>query len=260
MIGLRYTILSAGMFTGIVLSVPAQPPSPPSARNLAYDAAAALVAGASQANVVPGTFRAQVVVDNRFKKPITSPDGRESPDPRNRTGKMHCLVCEYGLAPVVAIFLRSDLKNFDEQSGLAKLIQGVDKLVAKYTTDKLSAFAMYLRLEGGSKIVAVKRADGSEERIEVPKEYPDDENRDLYAAEIRGFAEKVPADNVPWGLVPVTSPAIRTFGIPERVPLTVIIYNRFRIQQRWELAPDDLNDDKVREILQATETMVTTRK
>lgn len=260
MMPLRSTILAAGTLTGIALTVPAQQSASPSATPSALEAATAIIAGATLANVVPGTFRAQLVVDNRFKKPIVSPDGRESPDPRNRTGKIHCLICEYGLAPVVAIFVRSELKNLDEQSGLGKLIQGVDNLIPKYASDKLSAFAMYLRLDGGSKIVAVKKPDGSEERLEVPKEYPDDENRDSYADEIRAFAAKVQADHVPIGLVPVSSPAIRTFGIGERVPITVIIYHRFRIQQRWELAPDDLTDEKIGEILQATKAMLTGQK
>jgi hypothetical protein len=120
----------------------------------------------------------------------------------------------------------------------------------------MAAFAMFLRLEGGPKLVTVKAPDGSEEKVEAAKEYPDDEKRDVYAKEIADFAASVKADNVPFGLAPTTSPSITAFGIAETTPVTVIIYNRMRMAQRWELKLDELTDAKVAEILSATETMI----
>jgi hypothetical protein len=216
--------------------------------------------------VVPATFRAQLVVDNRFKQPIKQEDGSEIPDPRNRTGKMHCLVCEYGPSPVVAIFVRADLKAKDPANPkqtapeLAKFVKAVDSLIPKYRGDRLGAFLMYLRLEGGPKAVTVKAADGSEEKVEAFKEYPDDENRDAYAGELKAFAAATGADNVPLGLAPVSSPSVAAFGIKDDTPVTVIIYNRLRIVQRWELKAEELTNEKISEILNATEQMVTGAK
>jgi hypothetical protein len=218
------------------------------------------------ANVVPATFRAQLVVDNRFKAPIKQSDGSEAPDPRNRTGKMHCLVCEHGLSPVVAIFVRADLKPKDPTKPeatapeLARLVKGVDGLIPKYRGDKLAAFLMYLRLDGGQKLVTVKGADGADEKVEAFKEYPDDEKRDVYANELKAFAAAANADNVPLGLAPTTSPSVAAFGIKDTTPVTVIIYNRLRIAQRWELKAEELTNEKVTEILNATEQMITGAK
>jgi hypothetical protein len=244
---------------------PKTPPAPPASAT-ALAIAGAVNRGASVANVVPSTFRAQLVVDNRFKVPVKNPDGSESPDPRNRTNKLHCLVCEYGLAPVVAIFVRADLVDKDKDKadpkrteGLKNLIKGVDALVAKHRSDKLAAFAMYLKLAGGGKLVTVKGPDGSDEKVEAPKEYPDDEKRDVYAQEIRDFATAVGADNVPFGLSPVSSPSITAFGIGD-APVTVIIYNRLRMARRFELKLEDLNEEKISEILSATEEMITGKK
>lgn len=255
---IRYVVAAVGILAGAALVARAQEPAPvadPTADAVAVGRA--VVRGASLANVVPGSFRAQLVVDNRFKQPVKESDGTESLDPRNRTGKMHCLVCEYGLSPVVAVFVRADLKGVDAGSGLGKLIKGVDSMVPKYRADKLSSFAMFLKLEGGPKLVTIKGPDGSETKVEATKEYPDDEKRDIYAKEIRDFANAVGADNVPFGLAPTVSPSITAFNIGETTPVTIIIYNRFRTAQRWELKLDELTDEKIGEIFSATEKMIT---
>lgn len=254
---IRHAVAVLGVLVGVKLAAPAQdaPPAPSPAAD-AIAAAAAVARGTTVANVVPSTFRAQLVVDNRFKQPVKNPDGSESRDPRNRTDKLHCLVCEYGLAPTVAIFVRSDPKDADANKGLGKLIKGVDSLIPKYRSDKLGTFAMFLKLEGGEKVVSVKAPDGSEEKVEAAKEYPDDEKRDVYAQDITAFAGTLNADNVPFGLAPTTSPSIRAFGIGEATPVTVIIYNRLRMVQRWDLKPDDITDEKITEILNATEQMI----
>lgn len=255
---IRHVVVAFGVLAGAALAAPGQEPepkkSPLSPTATALSATATVVRGATVANVVPSSFRAQLVVDNRFKTMVKNQDGTESPDPRNRTGKIHCLVCEYGLAPVVAIFVRSDLKDAKATDGLGKLIKGTDALIPKYRSDKLAAFTMYLKLEGGTKLV--KALDGSDEKVPAPKEYPDDENRDAHAKHLRDFATAVTADNVPFGLAPTTSPAIASFAIDDATPITVVIYNRLRMAQRWELKADDLTDDKIREILGATETMI----
>ncbi len=42
----------------------------------------------------------------------------------------------------------------------------------------------------------------------------------------------------------------------QTVPITVIIYNRMRMVERWELKSDELTDAKIEEILKAVEGMV----
>ena len=256
---IRHAVVAFGVLAGAALVAPAQPPAPPApptASASAVAAAAATARGATTANVVPATFRAHLVTDNRFKAPVKNADGTESPDPRNRTGKMHCLVCEYGLSPVVAVFVRADLKGVDASGGLGKLIKSTDALIPKYRADKMTAFAAYLKLDGGSKSVTVKAADGSDEKVEAAQEYPDDEKRADKLKEVLGFATAVNADNVPFGLAPVSSPSVTAFGVGEAVPVTVIIYNRLRMVQRWELKLDEITDEKISEILAATETMI----
>lgn len=260
---IRHAVAVLGVLAGAGLVAPAQEPKAPAKKPAATPtadalaAAAAVARAATTANVVPSTFRAHLVVDNRFlpkdKKDAVKDEDR---DPRDRTGKIHCLVCENGLSPTVAIFVRADIKGADATGGLGKLIKQTDALIPKYRGDKMAAFVMFLKLEGGEKLVAVKGADGAEEKVEAAKEYPDDEKRDEYAQEIKTFAAALNADNVPLGLAPTTSKSIKEFGIGDATPVTVIIFNRLRMVQRWELKLDEVTDEKIGEILTATEQMI----
>lgn len=259
---IRQLVAALGALAGAALVAPAQDtPEPPSKTTLdAIAAAAAAARGAGIANVVPGSFRAQLVVDKRFKAPVKNADGSTSPDPRDRTGKIHCLVCENGLSPTIAIFVRADIKGADANSGSGKLIKAADVLIPKYRSDKLCGYAMFLKLEGGSKLVKVKTPDGGEEERTVDKEYPDDEKRDERAQEVRTFFDALNVDNVPFGLVPTESKSIRDFAIGDATPVTVIIYNRLRMAQRWDLKPEDITDAKIGEIMSATEAMIGVQK
>src|SRR6266545_2924238 len=211
---IRHAVAAFGVLAGAALVAPAQPapttPAPtPTAT--ALSAAATAARGATVANVVPSTFRMQLVVGNRFKQTV-------------------------------------------------KNTKGTDALIPQYRAHNLSSFAAYLKHEGGSKLVTVKGPDGGEEKVEAAKEYPDDEKRDVYAKDVRDFATALNADNVPLGLAPTTSPFIAAFGVDEGTQVTVLIYNRLRMVQRWELKMDDITDQKIAEILNATEEMITGKK
>ena len=221
------------------------------------------------ADVVPATFRAQMVVDDRFPPkvtPVTKPDDR---DPKDRTHKLHCLVCENGLSPTIAFFVRAPLAaevNGQRQlvvgpeSGLARLVKAADLLLPKSRADKLSGFVMFLQLEGGTKLVKVTAPDGTVNMVELDLEYPDDEKRDIYAKEIRDFSNAVKAPTMPFGLAPVKSKSIAEWKIGEGDDVTVVIFNRLRIVNRWALKSSEITDEKIKEILAATETMITGKK
>ncbi len=242
----------------------AQEPEPqPSLAPVVTAAGRTVLRAATNSNVVPATFRAQLVVDNRFPPKVKPPKDDDDRDPRDRTGKIHCLVCEHGLSPVVAVFVRGNvaLDKVQVTDGLSKLIKGTDTLIPKYRSDKLAGFAMFLKLEGGKKAVPVKDpVPGGPENIEVDLEYPHDEMRDAKAAEVKNYAGVVGAENVPFGLHPDKSVSITAFGIGDATPVTVILYNRLRTVQRWELKLDELTDEKVAEVLAATEEMIRGKK
>jgi len=239
----------AGLFSFICLAATAQEPKldlPP--------------------DVVPSNFRMYLVTDTRFEppkdadgKPLKGPDGKAMQSPKNRQGKLHCLVCEYGLNPVVAIFVRPEAKVLGGDSGVAKLIKGLNAAIPKNRFDKLAGFVAFLNLEGGTKVVTIKtkKPDGTdaEEKIEQDKEYPDDEKRDVYANDIRAFANALNAPHVPFGLAPTKAKAITAWDVKEGDDVTVVVYYHMRkFGEVWRFKEfKDLTDEKVAEILKAAE-------
>ena len=222
-------------------------------------------------DVVPSTYRMFLVTDKRFEslkddegKPLIGPDGKQVANPKNRTGKIHCLVCEYGLNPTVAIFVRADAKTLGADSGVGKLAKQVNALVPKHRADKLGAFVAFLRLDfdgkPGTKVVTVKtkRPDGTEaeNKVEQDQEYPDDEKRDAFAKDIADLEAALPAPNVPFGLAPEKSKANAAWKIADTDEVTVVFYHRMRIVgQPWRFAKAaDLTDAKIAEIVKSIET------
>ncbi|HXD87413.1 MAG TPA: hypothetical protein VN641_13035 [Urbifossiella sp.] len=202
--------------------------------------------------LLPGPFRSYIVVDDRYPPKVagsTNPDDR---DPKDRTNKMHCLVCENGLNPVAAIFIREDAKKLTPTGGVGKLATELNKLLQMpdYRGAKLGAFAIFLKVEGMPKSVVVTNPDKTQTTLDLDAEYPDDEKRDVYAGEIRDLAGGIKAPNVVFGLAPAASTAAKSWGIAETDEVTVVVYNHFRIAKRWTFkAESGPTDDEVKQII-----------
>jgi hypothetical protein len=244
---IRVLILACGLVVPVGLAAPGQDPK-----------------AAPPEGVVPATFRAFLVTDGRFP-PIKEDEGKgakDVADPRDRTGKIHCLVCENGLAPVVAVFVRPGANLVGADAGVGKLVKGLDALIPSYRADKLAGFVMFLNVEGGKKAIKIPGEGGVETTLTVDQEYPDDEKRDEYAGKIRELAGALKAPNVPLGLAPTKSDAISAWKIGEADEVTVVVYYRMRVVgQPWRFAKlADLTDEKVAEILKSVVTAIGGKK
>lgn len=149
---------------------------------------------------LPGPFRSYIVTDERV----------DAKSPRNRTNKLHCLICEADLNPTVAVFLRS--VPGDANSAAVKLLKGLDSLVSEYKTERAGAFAIFLTLSS---------------------EYPLDDARDEKAKQVKDLATQLKVPNVPLGLAAGKADAAIAYGIKEDQDLTVILFNRAKLVKRW---------------------------
>jgi hypothetical protein len=166
---------------------------------------------------VPGTFRAFIVTDFR-----TDP----GKDARNRTGRMHDLVTENGLNPVLAIFSRTTPEKADVP--LARLILRANSLVTQFRADRFGAYVIFLTLT---------------------KEYPDDDQRKAKADAVDGFAKQVKASGVPFGLAAGAGEAATKFGLKEGQDLTVVFYHRMKVVKTWSFtAEKPPTDDEIKQI------------
>jgi hypothetical protein len=236
-----------GLFLG--LAATAQEPK---------DAPKEIASTGQKGELVPAPFRAYIVVDDRFPLKVagsTSPDDR---DPKDRTNKIHDLVSEHGLNPVVAIFVRPEVK-LAADSGTAKLVSELNKLMTlpDYRGAKMAAFVIFLKVQGPQKSVTVVNQDQSKTMVELDAEYPDDEDRDKYAMEIRDLASQIKAPNVVFGLAPAKAKAATSWGIGDGDEVTVVVFNRIRIVNRWKFKADaGPTEDEIKQILGTVEQSV----
>ena len=195
---------------------------------------------APTADTIPGTFRSFIASDLRFP----------SDNVRNRQDKMHCLVCEAGLNPVVAVFARTDPAALTPDSPLGRLIKALGRpavsdgetrdpggYVAKHRAANAAAFAVFLTLE---------------------KPYPEDERGDAVkglirqeqAQALKTAAESLAAPGVPLGLAPQQSPTTDAWKLDPADEITVVVYNRMAVVKRWTFGPNTpLTDEAVDEII-----------
>src|SRR5207302_2570092 len=97
----------------------------PIAQSVALDASDSLKSGPQVGEMIPGPFH------------FLNINGTFAGDP-------HCLVCEYGLRPVVAVFARPVP---EEQDPLATLLRKVDETVANRQAAELRGLAAFLNAD-----------------------------------------------------------------------------------------------------------------
>jgi len=209
--------------------------------------------------LVPAPFRSYIVVDDRFPPRVagsTNPDDR---DPKNRTNKMHDLIGEQGLHPVLAVFVREDAKKLTPTGGVGKLAAEMNKLMTlpEYHGAKLASFVIFLKVEGPQKSVTLTNPDKTQTVVELDAEYPDDEKRDQYAGDIRDLAGGIKAPNVVFGLAPAKSKAAAAWAIADTDEVTAVLFDRIRVVNRWKFKADaGPTDDEIKAIIVAVEQTV----
>jgi hypothetical protein len=219
--------------------------------------------------VIPASFRAYLVTDTRFP-PIKTPDGKEQTDARIRAGKIHCLVCENGLAPVIAVFVRPKgaiSANPEVFKGVEDLIVKTNRLISdtRYRAYKLASFVMFLRLESGTKEVTVKAKKDNvdvEDKVKEDLEFPDEDDikRAEYIEDIKKFAAAVNSPNVPFGLAAEKSKALEKWRIKDEDAVTVVLYHKMRVVNSWAFKNLDELSGSVNTIIKATEDLLSEKR
>ena len=176
---------------------------------------------ASKQAAVPGGFRMYLVADGRY----------DVKDDKNRVGKLHDAVTEYGLNTTIGVFIRGVPKEMDDPA-IAVLKKQQD-LAMKYRAKRLAAFAVFLALT---------------------KDYADDDSRDTRITEIGNLAKGANVPLVSIGLAEATivdkddvvkaSKQVTDWSIGNDDSITIVLYHRLKIIKRWKFAADKPPNDK----------------
>lgn len=172
---------------------------------------------------IPGAAQEAVKVPDGFRSFLVRDDRYPAKDEKNRTGKLHCLVCEIGLNPGLAVFSRTIPK--DANSPLVSLMKVQETLATKFSQQNLGTFVVFLGLTQG---------------------LSEDPARELKIAEVANFGRQAVAKNVPLGLAQATEPKgdkpepteqVKAWNIGEGDDITMVFYNRLNVVQRWKFGP-----------------------
>jgi hypothetical protein len=139
----------------------------------------------------------------------------------------HCLVCEYGLRPTVAIFTHET----EPSKPLADLLQKLDAAVAKYHDAGLRCFAVILT-------------------DDVAKE---NARRELLA-KLDKFALDANLKNVALCVGPAVGP--EKYNINKDSEATVLLYSKLKVAENYPLTKRQLNERYINAILGSVDQLV----
>lgn len=150
---------------------------------------------------LPGSFQAYNV-NGRFK------------------GRFHCLVCQHGLNPVAAVFVRGS----DDLEGVSALLQGLETAVKNKKNEKarLAAFAVF-----------------TDEQL--PDVVSNDDKRDEVAKKLDDMAAKL--DRVTVALESKSN--LEKYQLNPDADVTLILYDKLKVVEIKKLAKGKLTKESV---------------
>jgi len=191
----------------------------------------------TKTTLIPQGLRSFIVLDNRFT-------GKDDPvTNRNRKGKIHCPICEFGLNPAILVIARK--VPTDAKDPLIDLVVQLDRLGKTYKSSRFGVATVFLSLE---------------------KNFEDDDYRDRKIAEAEKPFADAKLESSMIGITeatvaeegqPVVSPAVKAFNIGENDAVTVILYNRLKVLDRWTFTADQpITDDQTKTITVAVKKLL----
>jgi hypothetical protein len=145
-----------------------------------------------------------------------------------RKGKHHCLVCQYGLKPVVLIFTR---EAPEAMKPLTKLVKDLDEAIGADPSASLRGFVVFVS---------------------------DDKDRAALDKKLSSWADEAKLMNV---VVCRDEPgALAGYDLDKEAEATVIVYDKLRVAKKHTFGKDKLTDNDVRTIVSEAKSLVEKKK
>lgn len=171
--------------------------------------------------------------------------------PFNVTGKykdkFHSPITEYGLNPVIGVFVRgSDVSDDFGKKFLKKL----DGYIDKYDRSSLRGFVVFLN---DDVLDDEQRASPSTKQADV---FKDDDLRATLAEKLRAASTALELKDLPFSVYSAAGP--KGYNLKEDV--TVVLYYNHEVKKVFAFQMDDLKEDAVKKVLDAIVDKLVTRK
>ncbi|HLN27123.1 MAG TPA: hypothetical protein VK395_05225 [Gemmataceae bacterium] len=145
---------------------------------------------------------------------------------------LHCLVCAYGLRPVVAVFTREPIAA---NKTLATLLQKLDEDLVKYKDARLRAFAVLLS-----------------------DEFPKEEGRKNLVAGLGNTAAELDLKRLI--LAAGDSAGPDNYKLNKDAALTVVLYRNHKVIANFAFAKDKFTENDITAILEGVHKMIGAKK
>jgi hypothetical protein len=174
-----------------------------------------------------------------------------------RQGRYHCLVCEYGLDPVVLVFVREPAKGKEpakddgeaKSDAVGELLKKLDDAVARHDKASLHAFAVFLSPDARSSITDPKEDD--------PGKLVDEANaRRALDARLTARAENL--KNVV--LTHALPDGPKGYLINPKAEVTIVFYQRLKVLANFAFKEGEVRSENIDAVLKTVDETLSPRK
>jgi hypothetical protein len=159
--------------------------------------------------------------------------------------KYHCLVCEYGLKPVVLVFAR-DYKD----PAVIKLLDSLEDAVKKEEKKSyLKSFVVFLSKGATSSATEAKPEPDANKLVE------EEASRAKLTKELQGLASKY--NRVILSYYPEAGP--KGYELNPDAAVTILVYYKQRVLDNFVFGPGELKEKQVEEFRRKLDTLLTAR-
>ncbi len=162
------------------------------------------------------------------------------------TGRFHCMVCEYGLKPVVAIFVREDpdAKADANEGAVQELLKKVDEAVERHQASYLNSFVIFLTPEARSSITEKKEEDTEKLVTEAVA-------RAKLTERLTPLANSL--NHVVVGFFPAEN--LKGWDIAKQPGVTVMVYAKHKVLANHAFAEGKLKSAEVEQVIKGVDAL-----
>ncbi len=170
-------------------------------------------------------------------------------------GRPHCLVCKFGLAPVVLIFTKEPAEGKD--GPLNDLLEQLDKLATlpDFAERDFSIGVVFLSPDA-------KDSTNNADEVKTEELLKEALGREKLVKRLeeraKPFKKEDDKDRVIIGYYPLEGP--KKYNLDPKAEQTIIFYDRMKIVDQWSFEPGQLEEANVQTILKRLREKVPLRK
>jgi hypothetical protein len=160
-----------------------------------------------------------------------------------KEGQYHCLVCEYGLQPVVLILAREP--KVGRESPLMQLLKRVDEAIGKDQNSSLRGFVVFLSPDASSSVTEAGLAE--DKRTKDPDKLVAEA---VKRQELTERLEKLaaPLKNLVATYYPEAGPP--KYNLSDKADVTVILYHKYKVLANHAFGEGQLTEQQIDPIMQ----------